>query len=240
VAAFTVRFPPQHTGLPDEEAFEVAFPDGRVERFTMHDYARVYAVPGLYEEVVQRMLGCATPERVAALLVDAARGLGWQPDDVRALDLGAGNGVSGAALAAAGVRPVVAVDLEPQARVATLRDRPGLYELVLTGDAATLGAAGMDAVRALRPNALTLVGALGSDHVGVAGLSAAARLLEPDALVAYAYPEYEDDGGLVAALAAVGRVTELGRERYRHRRTAAGGERIWQAAVVRLMGPGVM
>jgi predicted RNA methylase len=238
VAAFTVRFPAQDPGGPDEEAFEVAFPDGRVERFTMHDYARVYAVPGLYEEVVQRRLECATPDRVAALLANAARALGRQPADVRVLDLGAGNGVSGAALAAAGVRPVVAIDLEPQARAATLRDRPGLYDLVLTGDAATLDAAEVAAVRELRPNALTLVGALGSDHVDVAGLSAAARLLEPDALIAYAYPEYEDDAGLLAALAAVGGVTEIGRERYRHRRTAAGGERIWEAAAVRLVGPG--
>ena len=43
---------------------------------------------------------------------------------------------------------------------------------------------------------------------------------------------------LRAALAAVGGVTELGRERYRHRRTAAGGERVWQAAVVRVLSAG--
>jgi hypothetical protein len=230
VTAFTVRFPPQEPGGPDEEAFEVAFADGRVERLTMHDYGRVYAIAGLYEEVVQRILQCATPARVAALLARAARGLGWALDDVRVLDLGAGNGVSGSALEEAGMRPVVAVDIEPAARLATLRDRPGLYELVLTGDVRSLG----PDVRALCPNALTLVGALGSDHVGVEDLSAAARLLEDDALVAYAYPEYESDAELRVALAALGEVTELGRERYRHRRTAAGGERVWQAAVVRV------
>ena len=92
----SVRFPEQGTGGPDEEAFEVTFDDGRVERFTMHDYGRVYAVPGLYEEVVQRMLGCATPDVVARMVADAATG------DVRVVDLGAGNGVSGEALAAAG------------------------------------------------------------------------------------------------------------------------------------------
>ena len=230
-----VRFPHQETGGPDEEAFEVTFDDGRVERFTMHDYGRVYAVPGLYEEVVQRMLGCATPDRVAALLAAAARRIGRDPGDVRVVDLGAGNGVSGEALAAAGLRPVVAIDTEPQARPATLRDRPGLYELVLTGDAATLTGAERDAVRALRPSALTLVGALGNDHVGLAGLSAAAGLLGEDALVAYAYPEYEDDAAILAALRALGEVAELERDRYVHRRTAAGGERVWEAAAARLI-----
>jgi hypothetical protein len=227
VSPYSVRFPPQDPGAPDEEAFEVAFDDGRVERLTMHDYARVYAIPGLYEEVVQRILGCATPDRIAALLA----GVADDPSEVRVLDLGAGNGVSGEALAAAGLRPVAAVDLEPVAREATLRDRPGLYELVLTGDIAALDPA---PIRALHPNALTLVGALGNDHVGPGALAAAAALLEPDALIAYAHPDYEDDAPLRAALAALGRVTELTRERYVHRRTASGGERIWDAAVLRL------
>jgi predicted TPR repeat methyltransferase len=224
----SVHFPQQETGSPDEETFEVTFDDGRVERFTMHDYGRVYAVPGLYEEVVQRMLGCATPDKIAELLARCATG------ELRVLDLGAGNGVSGQALAAAGLRPVVAVDLEPEARAATLRDRPGLYDLVLTGDIAALDETDAAAVRALRPNALTLVGALGNDHVAPAGLAAAASLLTDDALIAYAYPDDEDDAALQAALADLGALTELERERYVHRRTAAGGERTWEAVVVSL------
>ena len=235
MTAFTaVRFPPQKQGGPDEEAFEVAFADGRVERITMHDYGRVYAVPGLYEEVVQRVLGCATPERVAALLARAADGLGRARGDVRVLDLGAGNGVSGEALAAAGMQAVAAIDREPAAGTATLRDRPGLYDLVLTGDARSLSADDAAAVRALHPNALALVGALGNDHVTADAVAAAAGLLADDALVVYAHPDYEDDADLRAALADVGRVTPLLRERYRHRRTASGGERTWKAAVVRV------
>src|SRR5215207_8184532 len=203
----SVRFPEQETGGPDEESFDVTFDDGRVERFTMHDYARVYAVPGLYEEVVQRMLGCATPDVVARMVADAATG------DVRVVDLGAGNGVSGEALAAAGLRPVVAIDTEPEARRATLRDRPGLYQLVLTGDVAELPLADAEAIRALR-----------NDHVTPEALAAAAALLTDDALIAYAHPDYEDDAPLRAALGELGEVTELARERYVHRRTASGGE----------------
>ena len=138
------------------------------------------------------------------------------------------------ALARAGLRPVVAIDLEPQARLATLRDRPGLYDLVLTGDVAALNPSDVAAIQALQPNALTLVGALGNDHVSPAGVRAAAALLSPDALMAYAHPEYEDDAPLRAALAELGDVTELDRRRYVHRRTASGGERTWQAAVLRL------
>jgi hypothetical protein len=231
---YSVSFPAQDSGGPDEEAFDVIFDDGRVQRLTMHDYGRVYAIPGLYEEVVQRRLGCATPDRVAALLARGAAALGRDLADVRVLDLGAGNGVSGEAIATAGMRPVVAIDIEPAARPATLRDRPGLYDLVLSANVAALTPRDAAAVRALRPNALALVGALGNDHVGVEALRAAALLLQPDALVAYTRPEYEDDAALLTALARLGDVTELARERYVHRRTVSGGIRTWEATVVSL------
>jgi predicted TPR repeat methyltransferase len=232
---YTVAFPDQGRGGPDEEAYDVTWADGRVERFTMHDYGRVYAVPGLYEEVVQRMLACATPDRVAALLAGAAIDTGRMGDDVRVLDLGAGNGVSGEALAAHGLRPVAGVDIVPEAREATLRDRPGLYEVVLTADLADLRREDAATLRALQPNALTLVGALGNDHVPPAALANAAGLLGGDALVAYAYPADDGDEEQRATLDALGEVTELARDRYRHRLTASGGERTWEAAVVRLL-----
>ena len=226
----SVRFPEQETGGPDEEAFEVTFDDGRVERLTMHDYGRVYAVPGLYEEVVQRMLGCATPDVVARMVADAATG------DVRVLDLGAGNGVSGEALAAAGVRPVVAIDTEPEARRATLRDRPGLYELVLTGDVSALRPAGggrdpsaaperADARRRARQRPR---GARGPCGGGRAADRRRARSPTPIRTTRTTRRCVQRSGEL-------GEVTELARERYVHRRTASGGERTWEAAVVRLL-----
>jgi hypothetical protein len=55
--------------------------------------------------------------------------------------------------------------------------------------------------------------------------------LEPDALLAYAFDVSlgaDPLGPLVAD------ATELQRDRALHRRTVAGGERIWEAAVVQL------
>ena len=50
------------------------------------------------------------------------------------LDVGAGNGISGEALVAEGLTPVLGTDLEDVAREAALRDRPGLYGEYLTLD----------------------------------------------------------------------------------------------------------
>jgi len=208
--------------------------DGRVERLRIHDYERVYAVPGLYEEIVQRRLGCRTPGRIAQMLAEAAEELGLAREDVRVLDAGAGNGVSGEALVARGMRPVVGLDLLAVARAAALRDRPGLYGIYLAADLSALTAAEADAIRAARPNALACIGSVGGGHLPPAAVAAALALLESPALVAYAYDVAlpEDPLGELLADARV-----LRRDRALHRRTVTGGERVWEAVVV-LPAPG--
>jgi predicted TPR repeat methyltransferase len=225
---------------PDQEEVVVRFAaDGHEERVRVQDYERVYAVAGLYEAIVHDHLRCQSPDRVAAMLARAARELGRAPRSVRVLDLGAGNGVSGQALAAQGLQPVVAIDTEPAARAATLRDRPGLYEAYLIADVLALTAAQARTIRALAPNALACIGAIGLDHVPPAALPAALGLLADDSLLAYTVSEATSaqDGAEITArlseIAARWRFDELARERYRHRLTVTGHPIWWEAVVVR-------
>jgi SAM-dependent methyltransferase len=184
--------------------------------------------------VVQRRLGCRTPERVAALLAGAAERSGDEVPGrgasaaLRVLDAGAGNGVSGDALAARGLDPVVGLDLEPAARAAALRDRPGRYGIYLTADLTDLAEADEAAIRAARPQALACVGSVGGDHLPPAAVVAGLRLLEPPALLAYAFDAGRGPDPLRDALAGA---PVLARERYVHRRTVTGGERVWEAVV---------
>lgn len=226
---FTVRFPPQAPRDAGEERVAVEHGDGRVEELRIHDYERVFAVPGLYEEIVQRRLGCRTPERMARLLVDAAARIGRAPGDVRILDAGAGNGVSGEAFAALGMRPVVGLDILPAARAAALRDRPHVYGAYLAADLCALTAEEERVIRAAAPNALACVGSVGGGHLPPAAVAAALELLPPGALVAYAYDVSQPEDPLGALLEGA---AELARERALHRRTVTGGERHWEAVVV--------
>lgn len=236
-ATFRIDFPAQPAGAAGDELIDVAFADGRAERLRLHEYERLYAVPGLYEAVVQESLDCRAPAVVADLLAAGAERLGWAPGDVRVLDLGAGNGVSGEAQAAAGLQPVAAVDILPAARDAALRDRPGLYGTYLAADLTDLPPEAEAALRAHEPNAIALVGAVGGGHLPPAALREALTLLAPGpALLAYVVdPDHGSElAEMLAAMAAEGHLEELARERYRHRRTAAGGERHWDAVLARL------
>jgi len=233
---YAIEFPPAPGAAPQDELAAVTFPDGHRELLRLHDYERIFAVPGLYEEIVQHRLQCRSPDQVAAMLAGAASRLGWAPGDVRVLDVGAGNGVSGEALAARGLRPVVALDILPAARTATLRDRPGLYDVCLTADLLALDDELREAIGALAPNALTVVGAVGSGHLPPAAFRAAADLLANDALIVFTTPADVDDPDAegvraMAALTAPDAV-ELGRERYRHRLTTSGDSRWWEAVAL--------
>ena len=143
--------------------------------------------------------------------------------------------MSGEALAARGMRPVVGLDILPAARDAALRDRPGVYDAYLAADLCALTPAEERLIRDAAPNTLACVGSVGGGHLPAEAVAAALELLPPDALVAYAFDvELRADPLQRAARAAPG---QLARERALHRRTVTGGERHWEAVVVGLGGP---
>jgi hypothetical protein len=236
----TIRSDLQAELVPDSdttigrERIRVRHPDGRVEELRLHDYGRLYALPGVYEQIVHERLGCRSPAEVADLLAGAVDQLGWDRDRVRVIDVAAGNGVSGEALAAVGLQPVFGSDLVPAARTAALRDRPDLYADYRTLDLLALTDADRVAIRGLRANALSCVAPVGDHAVPTRALAAAVALLEPEALVAYLHDvDLVDTDPVTPELwRSIGAdAQELVRRRYVHRRTLSGAPYHMEAVV---------
>ena len=87
--------------------------------------------------------------------------LGLDPADQRVIDFGAGNGLGGDGLRALGVGRLVGVDIEPMARTAAERDRPGVYDEYLAGDLGAWSDAELERLGRLRPTALLALSAVG-------------------------------------------------------------------------------
>jgi hypothetical protein len=212
------------------EMIRVRHEDGRVEELRLHEYERLYSLPGVYEQIVQERLGCTSPAKIASLLAAAVDAGGWARADVRVIDVAAGNGISGEALAAEGLggRGLYGTDIVPAAREAALRDRPGLYDEYLTLDLLALTAEQARRLRSLRANAMTCVAPVGDDasQVPVAAFLGAVSALTDDAFVAYMHdPNYGVDDVVSAELfrERLGAdASEVARERYLHRRTVNG------------------
>src|SRR5690606_1773650 len=94
---FEMRFPDLDGLSQDEEWCEVKL-DGEWRRIRFHDYNEIFSVPGLYETIFYRILRCTSPTRVASLLRELLDEAQQRPHDLRVLDVGAGNGMVGAAL----------------------------------------------------------------------------------------------------------------------------------------------
>lgn len=208
-----------------QEVFRVTLPDGRVEEMRIHEYGRVYDEPGLYEAVVQDRLECRSPATLASSLVAVAQAEGVDIAGLSALDLGAGNGLVGEHLRAAGVAgSIVGQDAEPAAAGATDRDRPGTYEEFLSEQIDDLDLAAVVAQYDL--SCLVGAGALGMGHIERRQIETAWGAFGPGSWLAVTFHEsvLTESGGelraFVDALLSAGELRLL--ERFRHRLTMTG------------------
>jgi len=208
--------------------------DARV-RVGFHQYDVIYAVPGLYERIFYSELGMRSTQIVVGLLADALGDLQRPIEGERIVDLGAGNGLGGEELRTRGAQRVLGVDLEPVARSAALRDRPGVYEDYLIADLADPPAAEAQSLRRFAPTAVAALSALGPGHAPPAVLDHVLRLLPANGLFAFAVmptllPDSTDPDGVASGYPGylrqlfTDRADRLADEEYVHRMRPDGTE----------------
>jgi predicted TPR repeat methyltransferase len=180
----------------------------------------------LYEHVVQERLGCTSPQTLAASLAGRVMASGQLASSLRCLDVGAGNGVSGDALRAAGLAPVVGLDISAAARDAAERDRPGLYTEYIVGALGDVKVSPL--VSRLGLNALVSAGALMGGHIEPGALVETWTAFAPGSWLAFTCAEQHADG----ARSGLDRHTafELD-ERFVHRRLTTGAL-VWYRVLI--------
>ncbi|MDQ3306858.1 MAG: hypothetical protein M3499_00615 [Actinomycetota bacterium] len=171
---------------PGEQWIEFGPPSAR-RRVGFHDYDALYTIPGLYERVFYDLLGMRTADVVVELYASALAELGCDPSAERVLDLGAGTGKGGELMRAVGVAQVIGVDVEPAARDATERDRPGVYDEFYVADLATASPSTMRALQRHEITSMVALASIGVGHITVELLAdLITTLIPPSGLVAFA------------------------------------------------------
>lgn len=195
----------------------------------LHDYTRIYAVPGLYEHVVQEQLRCRSPQVAAEGFLRAVAQARLKASSRTVLDVGAGTGLVGELLLRGGVKRMVGVDALPAARTACMRDRPGVYASYLIGDLASGNSELCSELREHGLGGLVSAGALGGTHAPPAALANALAIVAPGAPVALTIDERWMDasdpdgfGFELKRLVDQGDLSVVERTRFRHRITTTG------------------
>ena len=232
-----VELPAQRQRLSQDSEWFKIHEDGSWRELRFHDYDQIYNRPGLYEYLFYDLLQCQSPRRVVGLLQEVCADRGTD-EPLRVIDLGAGNGMVGDELRRTGVEAVIGLDILEEARNAARRDYPHAYSDYIVADM-TVPHAGIDArLRALRPNALTCVAALGFGDIPPKAYHAAASYVAPGGLLAFNIKEEFLDARytygfseLMRCMLNAGIVRLEATRRYRHR-LAANGEAIYYTAMV--------
>jgi len=232
------------TFSPDGEEWVEFGPADARRRIGFHDYAAIYAEPGLYEAVFYDTLGMQSTAEVVRLYGEVLAAEGLDPAGQRVVDFGAGNGLGGAALRALGVDELIGTDLEPMAAVAAERDRSGVYDDYLVGDLGAWSEEELDDLRRRAPTALLALSAVGVGHVPPQVLGRALSLLGPGGIYGFAVhprllPDSDDPTGQASGypdfLRALSESTEPLREAsYVHRRRPDGSDDLAVAFIGRI------
>ena len=144
----------------DEAFFYLIEPNGK-RKIRFHDYDKIFNIPGLYEQLFYDRLKCKSPEKVTEILKASLDQSSENYTELRVLDLGAGNGIMGAALKKYCVSRLVAVDIIKEAQSATERDRPDVYDAYYVIDFCNLSDEEREELSSWSLNCLTTVAALG-------------------------------------------------------------------------------
>lgn len=234
---FEMRFPDTHQVSQDEEWCEIRL-DGQWRRLRFHDYHEIFSIPGLYESLFYRVLRCTSPARVSSLLRELLDEAHQRPHELRVLDVGAGNGMVGAALQDVGVERVAGIDIIPEAKEATERDRSWAYDDYYVADLTDLTEGTEKRIRKFGANCLVTVAALGFGDLPDDAFLRALDLIETPGWVAFNIKEQfvddEDNTGfaaLITRLKALGVLKVHAYRRYCHR-LAVSGDPLYYVAVV--------
>lgn len=243
-ARYSFRFPkPTGDMSQDTEWCEVLLKDGW-KRIRFHDYAEIYEVPALYESLFYRKLKCTSPHRVVSLLKGVLRDVRVDPEALRVLDVGAGNGMVGQELRTIGAQRIVGIDIIAEAAAATARDRPGLYDAYHVADLTDLDKETDAALAQEDFNCLTTVAALGFGDIPPRAFMTAYEHIKRGGWLAFNikedFLEGADDTGFsryIRGMIDSGAIRMHAYRRYCHRLSVTGDRLFYVAMIAQKIKP---
>ncbi|MGE4157973.1 MAG: methyltransferase domain-containing protein [Planctomycetota bacterium] len=235
---YKMRFPASDPhALGQDQAFFEIEESGNSQLVRFHDYAAIYKRPGLYEQLFYDRLKCCSPAKVAGILLKVVGDYGHSVNELRVLDVGAGNGMVGEEIMKEGVARLVGLDIIPEAKIALERDRPGLYDDYYVTDLTRTHPEELEELRTWRFDAMLSVAALGFGDIPPLAFVTAFNLVETPGWVAFNIKESfldADDGSgfsdLVRHLIFDKYIQIHHMERYSHR-VSIDGKKLFYYAI---------
>lgn len=227
---YSIQFPPIDANhLDQDESYFYLVKNHEKERIFFHDYNKIYDNPNLYEQLFYDRLKCNSPNKITEALKHTIDVNKEHFSEMKILDFGAGNGMMGEELAKIGIARLVGVDILDEAKRATERDRPGIYDEYYVKDFTKLSEKDREEIKSWNLNALTTVAALGFGDIPPLAFIEAINLINEKGWIAFNIKETffsnTDSSGfskLIRELISSEYLNVNHIERYRHRFSIEG------------------
>ncbi len=133
---------------------------------------------------------------LSSLLNDRVTKTGGNMEDLVVLEVGAGSGMVGKALADLGVKSIVGIDIVPEAAEAAKREYPGVYENYYIENLIDLSETTQEALTSRGFNCIVCGSALGFNHIPAQAWAKAFNAIAPNSWVAFNVQKkrWEDEG----------------------------------------------
>jgi len=225
-----IQFPKSGSpSLSQDEAYFYLQGSGGQRKIRFHDYAEIYQVQGLYEQVFYDRLKCTSPCKVTSILESSVIQSQDNFSELRVLDLGAGNGMMGEELKKHGVSRLIGVDIISEAYEATVRDRPGLYDAYYVDDFSELDEEKREEIASWQCDCMVTVAALGFGDIPTKAFIEAFNIIKNEGWVAFnikeTFLDNSDETGfsiMIRELIFSEYLDVYHIERYRHRLSIEG------------------
>ena len=213
----------------DEEYFFLEEPDAQERKILFHEYAEIYKIQGLYEQLFYDRLKCNSPAKVSDALRYSLSQVHEHFTELRVLDLGAGNGMMGEKLREHGVSRLVGADIIPEAKEAAVRDRPMVYDAYYIENFCNLTIQQRKNIQEWSFNCLTTVASLGFGDIPAKAFMEAFNILQSEGWIAFnikeTFLDKSDESGFSIAIRELILSEYLDvyyLERYKHRLSMEG------------------
>jgi len=206
IGKYRIKFPKMKANdlEQDEEYFFLLEPGAQERKILFHEYAEIYKIQGLYEQLFYERLKCNSPTKVSEALRYSLSQVHEHFTELRVLDLGAGNGMMGEKLRNHGVSRLVGADIISEAKEATDRDRPMIYDAYYIEDFCNLTMQQREDIQEWSFNCLTTVAALGFGDIPVKAFIEAFNILQSKGWIAFnmkeTFLDKSDESGFSVAI----------------------------------------
>lgn len=183
---YKIQFPKAYTKkLDQDKAYFFLYLNKKKIKIKFHDYSQIYSYPGLYEQLFYDRLKCNSPMVVTEALKKTIDQNKEHFSEQKVLDLGAGNGLMGEALKKTGVARLIGIDILNEAKEATERDRPGVYDEYYVKDFTKLKKQEIEEIQAWGLNSMISVAALGFGDIPPKAFIQALNLISEEGWIAF-------------------------------------------------------